>query len=308
VPQLLKLQVKDARSVAASAGVVLDLRPPSALDTDVVTDQRPIADELVEPGTRVLVTARPVVVNPSTAPRTTEPALSPTAGESGPGYDLSATPQWLPAAAISGSILLLVLVVLLVLYTLLVHRPKQARWVRGHVRARAVNGPVGGPTIGRSGTAGDLSVHIHLHIDAGSHMFEEINPVRPAADRGGHAGRRLRACTRGHRRAGADGLHLAIGWFLGDDDVKVEKLDASTRGGCDALTRPAATTTRARSPRSRCCPPARPSPCATDDPERRRVRHLLDFPAHPPGSTTSGHPKSGPAGGFTAAVPGAAAR
>jgi len=34
----------------------------------------------------------------------------------------------------------------------------------------------------------------------------------------------------------ADGLDRAIGWFLGDNDSQLALYDATTGGGCDALT------------------------------------------------------------------------
>jgi hypothetical protein len=34
-----------------------------------------------------------------------------------------------------------------------------------------------------------------------------------------------------------DGLHLAVGWFLGDNDVKVSMMDEETGGGADGLNR-----------------------------------------------------------------------
>ena len=80
--------------------------------------------------------------------------------------------------------------------------------------------------------------------------------VRPAADRGGRAGRRLRPGARHHRRpAWADGgRSCCAAWFVGVNDAGTAMLRPGQRRRLRRPRAPAAATrTRAPSPRSRCC-------------------------------------------------------
>ena len=120
--------------------------------------------------------------------------------------------------------------------------------------------------------------------------------VRPAADRGGRAGRRLRAGVRrstGRRRAGPSGIELAAAWFLGANDSGTA--DATTRPPAAAATgwsASGATRTRARSRPWRCsrrC--SRPGHCRAA--ARRTGRPVTRSASRGPTSRTDRRPGAG---------------
>ena len=176
VPNLIGETRARAQRLLTSYGMSGTWRPRNATADSIVSAQDPGRGTRADWLTVVAVTLGPPLTQPSSAPtavsdRPTSQPAEPAAGAGDPGRESRALRPSVSVALITAGASVLLLVALLAVHVL---RPtKRGRWVRAHVRARAVGDSTGRQTTGQPDTTRDLSIRIRPSIDSGRHALEE---------------------------------------------------------------------------------------------------------------------------------------